>query len=80
MHSQGNGDPQIEGMDGTIRRLRQLRALSQRELAQRAGLDTATINRIERGKQRPMPRTIRKLADALGVTTEEIMTDQPRLM
>jgi transcriptional regulator with XRE-family HTH domain len=80
MHNQKSGDPQIKRMDGTIRRLRQLRALSQRELAQRAGLDTATINRIERGKQRPMPRTIRKLADALGVTTEEIMADQPRLM
>jgi transcriptional regulator with XRE-family HTH domain len=80
MHNQGNGDPQIKRMDGTIRRLRQLRALSQRELAQRAGLDTATINRIERGKQKPMPRTIRKLAYALGVTTEEIIADQPRLM
>jgi len=80
MHGQGNGDSQIKCMDGTIRRLRQLRALSQRELAQRASLDTATINRIERGKQRPMPRTIRKLADALGVGTEEIMADQPRLM
>ena len=67
-------------MNGTVRRLRELRALSQRELARRAGLDTATINRIERGKQRPMPRTIRKLAAALGVTTEETMGEQPRLM
>lgn len=67
-------------MDRMIRRLRELRALSQRELAAKAGLDTATINRIELGKQRPMPRTIRKLAEALGVTTEELMGEQQRLI
>ncbi len=67
-------------MDSNLRRLRELRALSQRELAARAKLSVTTINRIETGQRRPMPRTIRKLAEALGVTPEELLTEQPRLM
>ena len=67
-------------MNGRLRRLRELRALSQRELAKKAGVNTTTINRIERGKQGPIPKTIRKLAVALEVTIEEIMSEQQRLI
>jgi len=67
-------------MNGRLRRLRELRALSQRELAKKAGVNTTTINRIERGKQRPIPKTIRKLTVALEVTIEEIMSEQQRLI
>ena len=67
-------------MNSTLRRLRQLRALSQRELASRAKLSVTTINRIEIGQRKPMPRTIRKLAEALGVTPEDLLSEQPRLM
>ncbi len=31
-------------------------------------------------KHKPMPRTVRKLAEALGVTPEELVTEQPRLI
>ncbi|MFC2021730.1 helix-turn-helix domain-containing protein [Chloroflexota bacterium] len=63
-----------------MRRLRELRALSQRELAVQAKLSVTTVNRIETGQRRPMPRTVRKLAEALGVTPEELLAEQPRLM
>lgn len=63
-----------------IRRLREIQALSQRELAARAALSLTTVNRIETGLRKPMPRTIRKLAGALGVTPEELLTEQPRLL
>ena len=67
-------------MDANIRRLRELRALSQRELAAVAKLSVTTVNRVETGQRKPLPRTVRKLAEALGVTPEELLTEQPRLM
>ena len=67
-------------MNNSIRRLRELRALSQRELAARAGLSVTTVNRIETRQRKPMPRTIRKLAEALDVTPEELLAEQPRLL
>ncbi len=67
-------------MDSNLRRLRELRALSQRELAARAKLSVTTVNRIETGQRKAMPRTVRKLAEALGVTPEELLTERPRLM
>ena len=67
-------------MNDNFRRLRERRALSQRELAARAKLSVTTVNRIEIGKHKPMPKTVRKLASALEVTIEELLSDQPRLM
>jgi len=67
-------------MNANVRRLRELRALSQRDLAVLAKLSVTTINRIESGQRKPMPRTVRKLAEALGVTPEELLTEQPRLI
>ena len=67
-------------INANVRRLRELRALSQRELAARAKLSVTTINRIEIGQRKPMPRTVRKLAEALGSTPEELLAEQPRLM
>ncbi len=63
-----------------VRRLRELRALSQRELAALAQVSVATVNRIEGGLCKPMPRTLRRLAAALGVAPEELSARQGRLM
>jgi transcriptional regulator with XRE-family HTH domain len=63
-------------MNGNLRGLREQRVLSLTDLAQLAGVNRVTINRIENGKQRPIPRTIRKLAEALGVTVDELMAGQ----
>lgn len=67
-------------MESNIRHLRELKALSQRELAARAGLSVTTVNRVETGLRKPIPRTVRKLAEALEVTPEELLTKQPRLL
>jgi transcriptional regulator with XRE-family HTH domain len=56
-----------------LRRLRRERALSQRDLTRMTGIAFDTISRLETGKQRAQPRTIRKLADALGVEPNELM-------
>jgi transcriptional regulator with XRE-family HTH domain len=67
-------------MNSNLRRFRELRALSQRELAARARLSVTTVNRIETMQRRPMPRTVRKLAEALDVTPEELLAEQPMLL
>lgn len=67
-------------MNGNLKRLRRERALSLTDLADMAKLSRVTINRIENGKQNPMPRTIRKLAKALNIKVEELMAEQTRFM
>ena len=50
-----------------LRRLRRARVLSQRDLSRITGVAFDTISRLETGKQQAQPKTIRRLADALGV-------------
>jgi transcriptional regulator with XRE-family HTH domain len=56
-----------------LKALRQLRALSQQELSERSGVGRATISRIERGETGAHGRTLRRLAEALGVGVEELV-------
>jgi transcriptional regulator with XRE-family HTH domain len=58
------------------RRLRQLRegsGLTLRELATRAHLDVSTLSRLETGKRRLTLDHLPPLADALGVSTDELL-------
>lgn len=50
-----------------IRRLREERGLSQRELAE-PGVSYAYLSRIEAGQRMPSEKALRKLAAKLGVT------------
>ena len=56
-----------------MRRVRRAHVLSQRDLSRMTGIAFDTISRLETGKQRAQPRTIRRLADALGVEPRELM-------
>ena len=58
-------------MDG-LRRVRDANALSQKELAELAGLTNVTVSLIENG-QPARPSTVRKLANALNVPPEELL-------
>ncbi len=59
-----------------VRRLRAQRYLSQAELATAAGISRTTIARIELGEIVPYPRTVRKLAEALGVEPTDLMREK----
>ncbi len=52
--------------------LRRQKALSQREIAAIAGISTSTYNRVEKGLDEPMPKTMRKIAEALGIEPSDI--------
>ena len=56
-----------------VRELRTLNALTQEELADRAGITTTALSRIERNEAEPRPSTLRKLAAALGVEPRELI-------
>lgn len=51
---------------------------SQTKIAELAGIDPATLNRIERGKNKnPSRATLTAIARALGVETRELLADAP---
>ena len=53
-----------------IRALRLRKALTQQELADRAGISAVPIFMAEQKRQVPFPRNIRKIAEGLGVPVE----------
>ena len=59
-----------------LKELRRRRVLSMRELEELSGVSHNTIWRIESGRQGAHPRTVRKLADALGVAPEELIQER----
>ena len=62
------------GIDG--RRLRQLRlerALSQADLCRMTSMSEDALSRLENELRRARPSTIRRLADALGVESRELI-------
>jgi len=58
-----------------LKELRRERVLSLRELEERSGVSYNTIWRIEDGRQGAHPRTVRKLAEALGVQPSEFIKE-----
>jgi transcriptional regulator with XRE-family HTH domain len=55
-----------------LRELREDKTLSARELAEAAGVHYHTVLRLENNKGEAHPKTIRKLAAALGVEPREL--------
>jgi predicted transcriptional regulator len=63
----------IEVDGAKLRELRRRRMLSLRELGERSGVAFDNINKLENEKHRAQPRTLRKLAEVLGVEPHELM-------
>lgn len=62
---------EVDGMK--LRQVRRKHAWSQRDLARESGISQDTITRLETGQREAQPRTLRRLADALGVEPKELM-------
>ena len=62
---------------GRIARLaevRQAHGMTQEQLAEATGVHRVTIARIETGDVSPKAETLKRLADALGVLVDDLMT------
>lgn len=61
--------------------LRKLKGFSQEKLAEEAGINIRTLQRLEKGDVKPQPYTLGQLAASLGVTIEDLCisasTDSP---
>lgn len=59
-----------------LKRLRRGRAMTQVQLAEKAGVGQSTIVQIERGdRPNPHPGTLGKLAEALSVEPTDLLED-----
>src|SRR5262249_14124528 len=61
-----------EGAGGRLRALREQRGWTRRELSELAGVSQEAIYTHERGRKRPRPDTLRRLAGALGVSPADL--------
>jgi mRNA interferase RelE/StbE len=52
---------------------RMLAGYTQRDLAEAAGVNRVTVANLELGRSHVGPHTLKKLADALGVSTRELV-------
>ena len=62
----------IDG-ENPIRVYRELRGLSARELADKTGISPAFLSEIENGKKEGGVSTLKKMAQALGVTIDDLV-------
>ena len=63
----------LEGFAQRLRELRKQKNLSQTELGELAGLHYTHIGRFERGASRPSGDTLKRLSDALGVSSDYLL-------
>lgn len=69
---------QAERLAARLREIREEHGLSQEKLAARAGLSVATIRKIEKGAVvEPGFFTVLSIAEALGVTADDLATPPP---
>ena len=59
-----------------LKRIRTKKKMSQGDIARALDVHRAYISGIESGKRNPTLATIQKLADALGVSADELLKNQ----
>lgn len=67
----------MSSLGARIKALRMERGLQQRQLAEKAELTPSMVSQIESGRLTPSLNTLRRLADALGVTIPSLFDGQP---
>ena len=56
-----------------LRRFRKEKGLTQKEMADRLGINMSTYSRYETGNREPYVPMVKKMADILGVTGDELI-------
>ena len=67
----------MTSLGARIKSLRLERLLQQRQLAEKADLAPSMVSQIESGRLTPSLNTLRRIADALGVTIATLFDGQP---
>jgi len=62
-----------EKLGRNLKRIRSDKNMSQGDIARALGVDRGYISNIENGKRNPTLATIQKLANALGVSADELL-------
>lgn len=66
-------DSGIQRFAKNMKKLREAKGLSQGDIYRTTGIDRAYISNLEAGKQNPTLETIAKIAEALGVSSGELL-------
>ncbi len=78
MSSERNGDgrwtAQVNALGGFIRAQRQLANLSLREMAALTSVSNAYLSQVERGLHQPSLKVLHSIADALQLSTEQLLS------
>lgn len=70
----------MSSLGRNLKELRQQLSLNQKDLSDRSGVSQATISRIETGRVRQLGSSaLKSLADALGVSTDDLIDEKGRL-
>lgn len=79
--TRGRGDPAaaawaapVNALGGFIRAQRQLAKLSLREMASMTSVSNAYLSQVERGLHQPSLKVLHSIADALELSTEQLLT------
>src|ERR1700737_1708157 len=73
------GPSAIERRGKRLRQLRDGAGLSQREVAERVGIDVTYLSKLENGKRAGSERVLRALADVFPPQSAELQMPAPRL-
>ena len=68
------------GITDNIKKYRKEKGWSQSELAKQIGTTLSHINRIETGKYKPSLDVLMKLANVLGVSVDQLVSEQTESM
>lgn len=63
--------------ESKLAKLRKARGWSQQDLGIRAGIHGMTISEIERGATDPKASTLKRLAEVLNVTVDDLLNGDP---
>lgn len=66
-------DTETQRFAKNMKKLREAKGLSQGDIHRATGIDRAYISNLEAGKQNPTLETIGKIAEALGVGSNELL-------
>jgi len=75
---EGNRDEFLDDIGDRIKQARVKAKLTQKELAEKVGASPSWVYLVEDGQQNTQIHSLRKVAEALGVSIHSLIPDDPR--